>query len=99
MVSHSASDHYHANGAHSEDGTAASDEVVDERLIRELTREHLQLLLNTTEKTVCSQGEARKSCCGSLVIWSECCVHIKHFLPAMHNLHNINQRLVPFAAL
>ena len=67
MVSHSASDHYHANGAHSEDGTAASDEVVEERVIRELTREHLQLLLTTTEKTVSSQGAARNACCVSRV--------------------------------
>lgn len=44
---------------HSEDGTAANDEVVEERLIRELTREHLQLLLNMTEKTTPSQGKAK----------------------------------------
>lgn len=51
MTSQSAPNSGRANEAHSEDGTAASDEVVEERLIRELTREHLQLLLNVTEKT------------------------------------------------
>ena len=44
--------------SHSEAGTAANDEVVEERLIRELTREHLQLLLNMIEKPAISQGKA-----------------------------------------
>ena len=48
--------------SHSEAGTAANDEVVEERLIRELTREHLQLLLNMIEKPV-SQGKAEAWFC------------------------------------
>ena len=49
--------------SHSEAGTAANNEVVEERLIRELTREHLQLLLNMTEKPAPTQGKAEASFC------------------------------------
>lgn len=57
IVSQSASSG-HTDIPHSEDGAAANDEVVEERLIRELTREHLQLLLNMIEKPATNQGKA-----------------------------------------
>lgn len=56
IVSQSASTAPDDGARHSEDGAAANDEVVEDRLIRELTREHLQLLLNMIEKP--SQGTA-----------------------------------------
>lgn len=55
IVSQSASTAPDDGARHSEDGAAANDEVVEDRLIRELTREHLQLLLNMIEKP--SQGK------------------------------------------
>jgi len=53
-----------ALGRPSEDGTATNDEVVEERLVRELTREHLQLLLNMADKHphVPGQGTYLGSC-------------------------------------
>ena len=45
------------NGRASEDGTAANAEVVEERLVRELTREHMQLLLNMVDKPVTEPGQ------------------------------------------
>ncbi len=47
-----------ANGRASEDGTAAKDSVVEERLVRELTREHLQLLLNMADKPPSEPGQS-----------------------------------------
>lgn len=46
-----------ALGRPSEDGTATNDEVVEERLVRELTREHLQLLLNMADKPPLEPGQ------------------------------------------
>ena len=46
-----------ANGRASEDGTAANNEVVEERLVRELTREHMQLLLNMADKPAAEPGQ------------------------------------------
>lgn len=46
-----------ASGRPSEDGTAANDDVVEERLVRELTREHLQLLLNMADKPSPEPGQ------------------------------------------
>lgn len=57
IVSQSGSSPPGDGARHSEDGAAASDEVVEERLIRELTREHLQLLLNMVEKPAPSPGK------------------------------------------
>ncbi|KAL3150212.1 hypothetical protein ABBQ32_000071 [Trebouxia sp. C0010 RCD-2024] len=58
IVSQSGSSAPDAGARHSEDGAAANDEVVEERLIRELTREHLQLLLNMVDKPAPSPGGA-----------------------------------------
>ena len=46
-----------ASGRPSEDGAAANDDVVEERLVRELTREHLQLLLNMADKPSPEPGQ------------------------------------------
>ncbi len=48
-----------ALGRPSEDGTATNDEVVEERLVRELTREHLQLLLNMADKPPLEPGQGK----------------------------------------
>lgn len=58
-----------ANGRASEDGTAANAEVVEERLVRELTREHMQLLLNMVDKPVTEQGQGAQSDNRSVLEW------------------------------
>ena len=62
MISQSGSDNGQVSAAHSEDSAAATDEVVEDRLVRELTREHLQLLLNMTNRPASSQGMATYLC-------------------------------------
>lgn len=74
-----------ALGRPSEDGTATNDEVVEERLVRELTREHLQLLLNMADKhpQVPGQGTYLKSC---LSVLSASAVYGR-LLPGTFTLH------------
>lgn len=61
-----------ALGRPSEDGTATNDEVVEERLVRELTREHLQLLLNMADKPPLEPGQGAATAGQSVLEWLLC---------------------------